>query len=313
MAMQAGMGVSKIVLIAGAGYTGTILMRNGKLSDILSELQTIINSGPSETDSDPSEKLQRLLQELRRSLNERQITVYSDSSQSNLGSLAVPAAALGALGYGYMRWKGISFSDLMYVTKRSMAVAVESLTKNLENVSEAVAATKKHLTQRMENLDAKLDEQAEVSKLILNEVGYVRDDLSGLSYNLDSIQGLVSGLGDRMGQLEYKQDMGNAGIGFLCNFVAGGGVPTAPDAKEKFQQIQENLMISAAAAAKIEDPNYLMTDGTAQGGSDKLNTTSFRGPNFQGLNSLLTDGTAKDGYDKLRRPITRTVSALVKC
>lgn len=37
--------------------------------------------------------------------------------------------------------QGISFSDLMYVTKRNMASAVTNLTKHLEGVSEALAVS----------------------------------------------------------------------------------------------------------------------------------------------------------------------------
>lgn len=38
----------------------------------------------------------------------------------------------------YFYYQGIAFSDLMYVTKRSMANAVTSLTQNLEKVTEAL-------------------------------------------------------------------------------------------------------------------------------------------------------------------------------
>lgn len=37
--------------------------------------------------------------------------------------------------------QGISFSDLMYVTKRNMANAVSNLTKHLEQVSDALAVS----------------------------------------------------------------------------------------------------------------------------------------------------------------------------
>lgn len=38
------------------------------------------------------------------------------------------------------------------------------------NMISVCQATKRHLTQRIENLDGKLDEQKEMSKLIKNEV-----------------------------------------------------------------------------------------------------------------------------------------------
>ena len=37
--------------------------------------------------------------------------------------------------------QGLSFSDLMYVTKKNMANAVSNLTKHLENVSDALAVS----------------------------------------------------------------------------------------------------------------------------------------------------------------------------
>ncbi|KAB2034679.1 hypothetical protein ERO13_D04G084248v2 [Gossypium hirsutum] len=56
MAMQTGVGLSKILILAGAGYTGTVLLKNGKLSDILGELQSLLKglkkSGEQADDSD---------------------------------------------------------------------------------------------------------------------------------------------------------------------------------------------------------------------------------------------------------------------
>ncbi|XP_047976058.1 uncharacterized protein LOC125218434 [Salvia hispanica] len=203
MAMQAGIGLSRIFLIAGAGYTGTILLKNGKLSDILGELQNLVKSmeksGELEGDSDHSDaiatQVRRLAMEVRQLASSRQITVLNgNSTQSNLASLVVPAAAVGAVGYGYMWWKGLSFGDLMYVTKQNMANAVTNLTKHLDHVSDALAAAKRHLTQRIENLDGKIDEQIEISKLIRNEVNDAHADLSQIGFDLNDLHRMVSGL-----------------------------------------------------------------------------------------------------------------------
>ncbi|KAF3779802.1 hypothetical protein EJ110_NYTH40626, partial [Nymphaea thermarum] len=172
MAMQSGIGLTKVL--------------------ILTLLKGFDKSGESSNaESDYSEALasqvRRLAMEVRHLASARQITVVNgDSGQmGNVASLLVPAAALGALGYGYMKWKGLSFSDLMYVTKRNMANAVTSMTKHLEQVSSALAATKRHLTQRIENLDGKLDEQKDLTKLLKSE------------------------------------DFANAGVWYLCQFVGG--------------------------------------------------------------------------------------------
>ncbi|KAI8013674.1 hypothetical protein LOK49_LG05G02241 [Camellia lanceoleosa] len=57
VAMQTGMGLSKILILVGAGYTSTILVKNDKLSDILGEIQSLVkgmekNGESSKSDSD---------------------------------------------------------------------------------------------------------------------------------------------------------------------------------------------------------------------------------------------------------------------
>lgn len=192
--------------------------------------------------------------ELRHLASARQITVLNGNSgqNGNITSLIVPAAALGALGYGYMWWKGLSFSDLMYVTKRNMTTAVSNLTKHLEHVSDALAATKRHLTQRIENLDGKLDDQVEISKLIRNEVSDVRDDVSQICGDLDLLQRMVSGLDGKILSLEQKQDFANTGVLFLCNKAEG---------KKNF-----DLEGMKAIAYRLEEAKgtKLITDGNSE-------------------------------------------------
>lgn len=229
MAMQASMGFSKIIILIGAGYTGTLLMQNGKLSDVLGELQALVkgyegkrgDGGENDHADAIAAQVRRLAMEVRQMASSRQITVLNGGSGGTAQSLVVPAAALGVVGYGYMRWKGLSFSDLMYVTKQNMTNAVSNLTKHLEQVSDAVAAAKKHLTQRIENLDGKMDQQVEISKLIRSEVNDAREDISQIGYDLDSLNQLVSGLNGKIMTLEEKQDLTNLGVWYLCNKADG--------------------------------------------------------------------------------------------
>ncbi|KAH7686539.1 hypothetical protein IHE45_04G112200 [Dioscorea alata] len=229
MAMQAGMGLSKVILLLGTGFAGSIVIRNGKLSEILSELQTLLKEKSADHSDDESDygevlatQVKRLALEVRQLASARPITVLNGSS-GNMTSLVVPAATMGALGYGYMWWKGISFSDLMYVTKRNMANAVSSMTKHLEQVSAALAATKKHLTQRIQHLDDKLDEQKEMSVEIKNEVTDARNKLENIGFELNSLQQLVWGLNGKVDAMEDKQDFTCAGVAYICNFIGERG------------------------------------------------------------------------------------------
>ncbi|KAK6922056.1 protein of unknown function DUF1664 [Dillenia turbinata] len=288
MAMQTGMGLSRIVLLLGVGYTGTVLFKNGKLSDVIGELQALVKNlekkegenGEADTSDAIAAQVRRLAMEVRQIASARQITVLNGNSGQivSLSNLVVPAAALGALGYGYMWWKGLSISDLMYVTKRNMANAVSNLTKHLEEVSEALAATKRHLTQRVENLDGKLDEQKEVSKLIKNEVSDVRTDLYQIGYDLDELQKMVSGLDGKIMSLEDKQDIANAGVMYLCSFV-NGKKPKMPERlQEEFKLVGKTRPsltytvqgLKEFAAAALGDSNGDLANASMQEGTEIL-------------------------------------------
>ncbi|KAK4384349.1 hypothetical protein Sango_3069800 [Sesamum angolense] len=319
--------------IVGAGYTGTVLLKNGKLSDVLGELQ-----------------VRRLSMEVQQLASSRQITVLNGSSgQSNLTSLVVPAAALGSLGL----WIHV-VEDLMYVTKRNMANAVSNLTKHLDHVSEALAATKRHLTQRIENLDGKLDEQVEISKLIRNEVNDVRGDLSQIGFDLDELQRMVSGLPILNTSLKaapilkyLNQDIhgwqathlrGQTGackrwVMYLCSIVNGRKVKMP-------EMLQDQLKIAGNSLPKSNDPllflpsnlacfNSLFSLGFEGRGEIMKQKTAYLPTcelvkknvilkfcvrvNFKGLkeiadsgssgNKLLTDGNTQDGSNKMNKTL----------
>ncbi|KAE8666064.1 pectate lyase [Hibiscus syriacus] len=259
MAIQTGVGFSKILILAGAGYTGTVLFKNGKLSDLLGELQSLVKGLEKSGDkSDDSEALlaqvRRLSMEIRQLASARQITVLNGDSGVNLTSMVVPAATLGALGYGYMWWKGISFCDLFWVTKRNMALAVENLTKHLDSVSDALSAAKKHLTQRIQNLDDKMETQKEISKNIQESVEEAHMNLSNIEYDLDALQRMISGLDGKIGSLEYKQDLANAGVLYLCN-VVGGKKAKMPEA------LQAQLQLSGKSRSLLTHSGTPTTKG----------------------------------------------------
>lgn len=298
MAMQTGVGLSKVLILVGAGYTGTILFKNGKLSDVLGELQSLVkglekkgesSEGDSEYADAVAVQVRRLAMEVRQLASSRQITVLNGGSGiGNATSLIVPAAAVGAMSYGYMWWKGISFSDLMYVTKKNMANAVSNLTKQLEHVNELVAAAKRHLTQRIENVDGKVDEQIELSKLIRNEVTGVRSGVSTLNLNVDEIHRMVTGLDGRLYTLEQKQDFTTMGVLHLCNVVDGKSskMPEALQNQLKLHGNSRGLLTSSEAPSPkglkeiadsllSENGNMLITDGTVQDYNDKFDKRSL--------------------------------------
>ncbi|XP_042023788.1 uncharacterized protein LOC121771061 [Salvia splendens] len=225
MAMQTGVAASKVLILVGAGVTGSVILRSGHLSELISHLQELI-ARINEAETAPGKydaallaaQVRQLAKEIKELSLSNPVTIFNGntSSSGSYASYILPAAAAGAMGYCYMWWKGWSFSDMMYVTKHNMANAVASVSKQLDNITDALASTKRHLTKRLENLDWKVDEQREISKLIANDVSDVRSNLNQIGCDIGLIHEMVSGLEGKLDLLESKQDMTNSGLWYLC-------------------------------------------------------------------------------------------------
>ncbi|XP_039116371.1 uncharacterized protein LOC120251790 isoform X2 [Dioscorea cayenensis subsp. rotundata] len=222
MATQVGMGLSRALILIGAGFTGSLVFRNGR--EFFADIQE--KSGDKSGDSDVIvAQMRRLAQEISVLASSHPVTILNGNSgqDGSIAALIVPAATVGAVGYGYMWWKGVSFSDMMYVTKCNMANAVSSMANHLEKVSAALAATKKHLTQRIQLLDDKLDEQKEMSTGIKHEVSDACSKLETIDCELNTLQQLVRGLNGKVDAIEDKQEFASAGISYICNFISQRG------------------------------------------------------------------------------------------
>ncbi|KAL2641375.1 hypothetical protein R1flu_008962 [Riccia fluitans] len=270
MAMQAGMGASKVLILVGAGVGGSIVLRNSKISDILSDLSRVLakhlqedGERPSGSGVDSTEALtaqvRRLTMELRQlAASNRPITVVNSSpgsSGGNLGSLIVPAAVIGAAGYGYMWLKGWSFSDVMYVTRRNMSNAVASMSKQLETFSAALVATKKHLSLRLDSVTKSLEHNTALTHAIQAQVGQVRGDVAQVGLEMREVQRQIEGLEGKIDEVQGKQDFTNQGIVLLCRFVLEGvGGGANPDLLQGFHAYSRTTRLERSASTTFAVP-----------------------------------------------------------
>ncbi|CAN6910251.1 unnamed protein product [Brassica oleracea] len=271
MAMQSGIGLTRILILAGAGYTSTILVKNGKMADLLGELQSLVKrfegSGDhSDDDSDDmATQMQRLAMEVRQISSSRQITVMNGGAQgADFTPFIVPAATLGAIGYGYMWYKGMSFSDIMCVTKRSMEEAVSNLTKHLDTVSEAISNAKKHLSERLKRTDDKMELQKDLLKGVQDNVGFALEDLANIGDDFDAMHSMFGGMGGKLDSIEYKQNIANMGLMYLCDSM-GGENNKMPDIL-----MQEKLRLSGKSNTCIVITNEETSTSEGLKESDKI-------------------------------------------
>ncbi|KAG6396796.1 hypothetical protein SASPL_142953 [Salvia splendens] len=243
MAMQTGVAASKVLILVGAGVTGSVILRSGHLSELISHLQELIarineaETAPGKYDAAllaaqgevmlgefPYSVVRQLAKEIKELSLSNPVTIFNgNTSSSERLTFLIDISYNGYLDqevmlhiYFLQQLQGWSFSDMMYVTKHNMANAVASVSKQLDNITDALASTKRHLTKRLENLDWKVDEQREISKLIANDVSDVRSNLNQIGCDIGLIHEMVSGLEGKLDLLESKQDMTNSGLWYLC-------------------------------------------------------------------------------------------------
>eukprot|EP00850_Spirogloea_muscicola_P000491 SM000002S05571 [mRNA] locus=s2:949956:953000:- [translate_table: standard] len=233
MAMQAGFAGSRVLLLLGAGLGGSLLLNNVHLRDLLADLSRVLSkhlrekeeAGESAFDSTTAAltaQVRRLTAELRQlaSSSSRPITVVTNQGRSvSVASYMVPAAVVGLAGYGYVRWKGWSVGDFMYVTKQGMNSAVASVTKQLETVSAALAAAKRQISRRLDGVTKSLEDQSEATRALKGEVENVGTRIGLLGEDVETVQNMVQGLEVKIDTIESKQDFANQGIVLLCRFV----------------------------------------------------------------------------------------------
>ncbi|CAD6343232.1 unnamed protein product [Miscanthus lutarioriparius] len=138
------------------------------------------------------------------------------------------------------RFKGISFSSLMYVTKRNMANAVASMTKHLEQVQSSLAAAKKHLSQRIQHVDDKLEQQKEISVQIRDQVTGAKLKIKNIGSDMDNIKNMVIGLDEKMDSIEAKQNYSCVAVDYLCQFIEK-RVDKLPEQLEGLQQTVKRI------------------------------------------------------------------------
>ncbi|GFZ21115.1 bZIP transcription factor, putative [Actinidia rufa] len=94
----------------------------------------------------------------------------------------------------------------MFATKRGLSDACNTIAKQLENVYSSVAATKRHLSSRIDRVDCSLDECAELTAATREEVSELRGEMKGVGVDVQSVHHAVRTLETKISRIEGKQD-----------------------------------------------------------------------------------------------------------
>lgn len=168
-------------------------------------------------------QVKRLAQELRSlASSSRSVTVVqagNSGSGVSFTTFVLPAAVVGAVSYGYMKWKGFSFGDIMYVTRKGMTSAVDQMGKQLEHVTAALSSTRKGMNQRLDTVNSKLDDSVVMTGLIKDQVEQVKGTVGRSIYEIENVNQKMEGLGMKIDEIHDSQSFANQGIFLLIEWV----------------------------------------------------------------------------------------------
>ncbi|XP_062230455.1 uncharacterized protein LOC133928239 isoform X2 [Phragmites australis] len=223
--------LGNVAILVGSGIVGSVLTSDGKIPSVRDVASGVAKfgkklgkeGGDAKAGSDPhTAQLITQVNYLREELQylaSRPVTVVTNAATSGSGAYTITAVVVaGIIGYAYIKWKGWKLSDMMFVTKRGLSDACNVVGSQLDQVSDSVIVTRKHLAGRIDRVDITLDETQEIIEGTRDEVTVIHGDLSAFQEDLQSVNLVVQSLESKLGCLECAQDQTVQGIHQLCEF-----------------------------------------------------------------------------------------------
>ncbi|GJM94261.1 hypothetical protein PR202_ga10891 [Eleusine coracana subsp. coracana] len=136
-------------------------------------------------------QVSNLRQELH-SITAQPVTVVTNAATSGPGAYIITFVVVaGVIGYAYIKWKGWKLSDMMFVTNRGLSDACKTVGGQLDQVSDSVIVTRKHLAGRIDRVDVTLDETHQIIEGTRDQVAGIHGDLSAFQQDLQSVNVVV--------------------------------------------------------------------------------------------------------------------------
>ncbi|XP_021899685.1 uncharacterized protein LOC110815996 [Carica papaya] len=222
--------LGKLTIIVGAGIVGSVLAKEGRMSHVsnfLSGAFKIVFKQLRQDDSSSSvtkprsdslmAQVNSLRQELQVLASNRPIMIVTTNGTG--GRKYGIVIVIVVVGYGYVWWKGWKLPDFMFATRRSLADACNSIGKQLENVYSSISAARRHLSSRIDRVDAGLDEIEGITTETGREVSELREGAARIGEDVRSVRHVVETLESKISRIEGKQDITTQGVKRLCDFA----------------------------------------------------------------------------------------------
>lgn len=255
---MATLGLRALLMIAGAGYTGSFVYHNMDLARALaSRILQQTDRSASSTGANGSaatggataasgttvdvlaKQLEQLTREFTKSRDapvvvvpagvggrgvERVVATLSDVL--NLMGWAVVFVSVAGVGYIVAVKRKVGLRDLVWVSRARFNETVAAMEQGIGRIRGVVGAVKRELGDRLRVLDGRVEDVRGVAGRIGVEVSEVKEGVDGLGKDIWGVRCAMDEVGDRMDQMDGKLDKTNDGIYALVKLVyaaIGGG------------------------------------------------------------------------------------------
>ncbi|KAM1859768.1 hypothetical protein ACFX13_012025 [Malus domestica] len=199
---MAALPLGKLTILVGAGILGSVLAKEGRVSDVVSGAFKIAWKQIIRSDSTPAAKkphndhLMAQMNNLRKELEmissspRQRVTIITmgRTGTSKYGIIIVAVAA----GYGYLWWKGWKLPDMMFATRRSLSDASNS-------------STRRKLSSQLDCVECSLDESIENTARTQQEVITLQGKTDTISRDFKKVHHAVLTLETKINRIEGKQ------------------------------------------------------------------------------------------------------------
>ncbi|CAM8970718.1 unnamed protein product [Rhodiola kirilowii] len=213
--------LGKLGLIVGAGLIGSVLVKEGQVSNFTNLLSGAFKIAYRQlSKGDPAavkprndslmEQVNSLRQELM-SLNANRgmvIVTGSGSGSSKYGIVVIVVVGCG----GYAWWKGWKFPNMMFATKRGLSEACDVVAKQLEDLYSSLRLSRRELSSKIDSVGSQVEEVTEFTADTNRKVNEISQEISGTSKNIQFVQETVYSLRTKIERIEEKQDATNIGV-----------------------------------------------------------------------------------------------------
>ncbi|KMZ57091.1 hypothetical protein ZOSMA_89G00430 [Zostera marina] len=225
--------IAKLTVIVGATLAGSYLVNEGRLSDVSNiffgafkifrkHIQEDKN-GSSSSKKPGSDFHMAQVNNLRKQLQSLQmsgrVTVITESGQGYKTYSIMTVVIIGAMGYGYIWWKGWKISDMMFVTQSAFKDARNNIANQMDTFSSSISNTKHHLSNQIERVECTLNDCLDDSAATKEEVSKICEELSGFHVKVESVHHAARAVESKIFQMKGSEDLTTRGVYHLCQFV----------------------------------------------------------------------------------------------